>query len=79
MNADDPIPNPQDLQLLVERFHRAKWIEGASMGSSEPFRMRFTPHGRWRMRQLFAAFQGATVENFQTPPIFAQRSPATLL
>ena len=64
MNTPRPLSNAEDLQHLIERFHRAQWITGVSMVSSEPLQMDFTLLGLRRMRQLFEVFDSATAENF---------------
>ena len=63
MEKPRPLPNAEDLQRLVERFHRARWVGGVSFVSPEPFNMEFTFLGQRRMRQLFEALKGATAEN----------------
>jgi hypothetical protein len=63
----DTTPSGRDsenLQLLVERFHKAGWITGLSMVSSEPFSMNFTTLGLLRMSQLFGVFKGINARNF---------------
>ena len=63
-DSERPLPNSEDLQRLVERFHRAQWITGTSMVSPEPFRMELTPLGSRRLKQLYRVFRGANNDNF---------------
>lgn len=48
--------NSEDLQSLVERFHRANWISGISMVSKGPFDMNLTPLGLLKMQHIFEVF-----------------------
>ena len=59
-----PEPNADDLQALVERFHRAHWISGISTVSDGPVNLNFTLIGKQRLRRLFGVFDGATDANF---------------
>lgn len=53
---NEELPDKEAIQSLVERFHKAEWLDGISMVSEERTRLQFTQHGLWRMRQLFAVF-----------------------
>jgi hypothetical protein len=64
MDASPPTPTPEDLQSLVERFGRAKWIDDLNVVTPQDFSLVFTWLGQRRMRQIFSAMQGSTSANF---------------
>jgi hypothetical protein len=64
LDAPPPIPTNEDLQSLVERFGRAKWIADLNVVAPKEFSLVFTWLGQRRIRQIFSAMQGSTATNF---------------
>jgi hypothetical protein len=64
MQPEEPLGNHEDLQRLVERFARAKWITGLNIVTPGPFQLNWTELGRTRMLKLKEFLDNANKETF---------------